>query len=238
MAYKPGWHSILKPMQNFSREQRGKAFDSLPADLKTVITSNTLAYKISQIATGYRLDESAVVRTTDIVTLTILGLIPKNRLAEEFSISLGLSNAEAQNLMKQIDKDIFLNTKEIVRIESERLVEDTSKENTRPPENTIPAPKTQEERGEAHTDRDQILAEIENPTPVIHPISVADQTLPGPATPREIVPETKTSVTNDFISGKLTETLKLPAQKVTINPEQGKTKTREYSNDPYREPLA
>ena len=74
--------------------------------------------------------------------------------------------------------------------------------------------------------REDILSEIENPTPVAHPISTFDQTPAGPAVPREIISEknsTPDDTAHEFIGGKLTEPVSLPTKKASV--------------DPYREPI-
>ncbi len=86
--------------------------------------------------------------------------------------------------------------------------------NSDTPEKPQPTPET--------GSREEILAEIEDPKPSIQPITTSSQ---GDA------------VANAFIEGKLTETVRMPQQKATIelkNPEPPK----KYSADPYREPTA
>lgn len=210
-------------MINFTREQRGRAFDSLSRDLKSVITSNTLADNYQKIGSIHKLDLDKVGILADTVTLTILNLLSRNNLVSELSERMNIDKDKASIIAEAVNSEIFLKIREILKTEQES--------------ETVEHEEVAEESVKnENVDRESILAEIENPTPSIHPISAADQTVAGPAVAREILPETKSTVARDFIGSKLTETVSLPAQKAAVTL-KAPEKPKSYAADPYREAL-
>ena len=128
-----------------------------------------------------------------------------------------IAPSEAVVLTNDINEKIFLKIRKIL-IDTPRIL----------PEKDIQTPEPT---------RDSILAEIENPTPSVHPITVADVPVSGPAMTREIVTETKETVAHDFIGSKLTETVALPSQKASVTLKAPEVKPKTYSADPYREAI-
>ncbi len=221
-------------MKNYTREQRGKAFDALSKEIKSVITSNTLAETYQKIGQTHKLNLEKTGIIADTVTLVILNLIPRESIVSELIERLSINTDEATKLTKTINDEIFLKIREILQTEKSNASESLS-------ENEVPVVVSDMVSVTApEPTRDSILAEIENPTPSIHPITVASAPVSGPAMTREIVTETKETVAHDFIGSKLTETVALPSQKAAVTlktPTAPESKPKSYSADPYREAI-
>lgn len=224
-------------MLNFTREQRGAAFDKLPKDVKQVVMSGALAETFQKIGAEHKLAIDKTGILADVVTLTILDLIPRDRLVAKISEELGISGNEAIVIAKSVNERVFLRIREILREEQSR---ETS-EAEAPEEEEVPQNAAEYESRETTglSSKADILAEIENPAPAIHPISNVDQTVPGPARPREIISEERRAATHDFIGNALAGNASSPAQKTVIELKKKEPeKPKSYPSDPYREPLA
>ncbi|MEK9207180.1 MAG: hypothetical protein AAB922_01770 [Patescibacteria group bacterium] len=219
----------------FTRDQKAEAFDRLPKDLKVVVMSNALERAFQEIGNQNRLSLDKTGALEELVIVTILGLLPREELQNNLQKELSLSTLQASTIAKSINENVFLKIREI-------LQQEESGENTEEENNLI----STEQGSTQYPDlnKDSILAEIENPVPAVHPISIADQTIAGPVRPREIISlptETKESVAKDFIAGKLTETVSLPSQRVNVTPqtvEKPRERPKNYNTDPYREPIS
>jgi hypothetical protein len=220
-------------MLNFTRQQRGEAFDKLPKDIKKVAMSATLAETFQKIGKEQRLAIDKIGILADLVTLTILDLVPRERLVNKISEELGVSGNEANIIAKSVNENVFLKIREILKKEESReLVE--NEEGTSREGRKAAAP-------ESETDitgsREDILAGLEDPEPVAHPISAVDQTIPGPAKPREIISEEHKAATHDFIANNLAGNREAPAQTAAIELKKKEPeKPKGYAADPYREP--
>lgn len=219
-------------------------YDSLPKDIQEAINSNDVMKKLQDIGAKNSLLLDRVGNLEDLVIRIMLGLDKTDDFVENVEEKLGVSTDEAIQIATDVNIAIFLPIRDsLMKLQGEK--EATPSE--------IPAPQEDE-----HPMKADLLAEIENPTPVAHPISSvppAPQTsvntslptvepthLPtmqpqvkpvsipaAPVMPKASITQSaqqqpaKQSVTNDFIAGKMTETVNMPPQK--------------YSTDPYREPL-
>ena len=140
--------------------------------------------------------------------LLLVGITSPDNFAGNVAKNVNVDNVTATAIAKEVAEQIFNTIRNIMV---------NSQEN---PPNQNP---------EQNPNKEDILSEIENPTPVVHPISIADQTIAGPAMPREIITEAaKDQVSKDFIADKLSETINMPAQKPPEKP-------KSYEADPYRE---
>ena len=86
---------------------------------------------------------------------------------------------------------------------------------------------TQEPQNESN--RNDILSAIEKPSPVEHPISIAQE-----KTETKTKPSSGDEVAHDFIGEKLSTPVSIPSQKTVIQPELKKATP---TVDPYREPI-
>lgn len=236
----------------FTRDQKAEAFDKLPKELKKIVMGDVLTEALQKIGLENKLPIDKVGALGELVITTILDLNQREDFEKNAQMDLGVDRDRAALVTESVNKNIFLKIRELLRQEEEREVSEMTEDRVTQPETEITEKKnrieTSQESNYSDMGRDSILAEIENPTPTIHPISAADQTLPGPAKPREImtVPEktptkeAKEAVARDFVAGKLTETVNLPSQTVTVTPKEVSTPPSKpkYNADPYREPLS
>jgi len=210
-----------------------KRFETLPADVKAAITSPEIANKIQEIAQNHKLhlDQAGILEEE--ISLVMLGINHPDNFVNKIEERLGLPTEEAVGLAVDVNDEVFMSIREsLMKMHGED--QDAGEEIHNGP---AEAPVETAE----FASKDDILKEIENPTPVRKPISIADQTIAGPATSREVIPEpapmpeaAKQEVAKDFIGSKLAEGVNIPAQKTVIEPQ----KPKNYSVDPYREPLA
>jgi len=172
-----------------------------PVDVQEAVMSNDVAASLVDIGQQHDLhiDQLGILEEEGLYVM--LGLTSPDEFFVGLRDRLGISSDEASKIVQDINERI--------------LIPIRSKLQAQPAESSPvqPLPKTNPEK-------DDILAEIENPTPVQQPISTTGgvpkvspvSTLPAP------------SVTNEFLAGKMNETVNLPPQK--------------YNADPYREPLS
>jgi hypothetical protein len=206
----------------FTREQRKEAVKKLPQEIKDFLYSDEFNSYLGEIGkqNNLLLDKLSIIE--DEIFLVVSGLKPAANFVSHIQQRLDIDLDMAQKIGERVNLTIFS------RIRHELNA----------PESPTPAV---EGVGTANpTERDNILAEIENPTPSTPPITVNTG---GPAAPNEIIPESKESLARDFISEKLTETVSIPPQRASIkpeptlqNPNPEEPKQRGYEKDPYREP--
>jgi len=203
----------------FTREQRQLALKNLSKETKDFLFSEECIESVQQIGKshGLLLDKLGILE--DAIFLVAYGLIPSAKFVGVIQSKLGLSKDEAFKIGDEVNTSVFLK----IRIISQQ---------TKGPEANV-----EEAFSTPEPNRDSILAEIENPTPSVHPITVADAPVSGPAMTREIVTETKETVAHDFIGSKLTETVALPSQKASVTLKTPEVKPKTYSADPYREAI-
>lgn len=196
-------------LENLIKER----YETLPPDLKKTLATLPIRKLVQDIATeaGLHVDQAG-----DLYTETVLVLLGAEKMKDyerNVQDNLHISSPLAQMILRLTNEKIFT----LVR-ESLKAMQDLQES----------SPESDEEI----LDKDSILKDIENPEPVTHPISAADQTRPGPAPLREITPETPT-----LVADKLTETTSIPSEKVTISAQGESPKTKSYTVDPYREAL-
>ena len=125
----------------------------------------------------------------------MLGIEHAEDFVENLENRLNITTDEAIELATEVNIEIFL------PIKSSLMKMQATK--TQPVPQPIPTTPS-------NPTREEVLAEIENPTPVQHPISS--------------VPRTPSATAHEFIAVKMTEPASMPPQK--------------YTADPYREPLS
>jgi hypothetical protein len=252
-------------MLSFTREQRGKAFDALPKDIKSALTSDSLIETYQRIGAAQALTIDRIGLFADVVTLTILGLLPREGLAANIAKELNIPTTEANELAQKANEEVFLKIREhlmVQKAEEEREEEQAdeiplassaliAQASAAQPAAPASAPRPGfvpvgmqdapeiPEPVQPSASRDSILDEIENPIPVDHPISVAPAL---PALPRamEIIEppkEEKMEAAKQFVVSKLSETVASPAQQASIDPDKFTQKPKGYEADPYRETI-
>lgn len=211
----------------------------LPEEMKNVLANFDVPKKIRVIADKYHLHVDQSGYFSNEIYIVLLGLSDGTEFVKDITTNLGLSRTTAVDITKFTNEEIFIPIrKKILEMSASDKKDSLSK--------SQPIQKSNEEISTyKKINKADILAEIENPVPAVHPISIADQTISGPARPREIInvpQDTKKAstgssenennadtVASEFITGKLTETVSLPSQRVNVEP-------RTYKADPYREP--
>lgn len=185
----------------FTKQQKVEAYKKLSEQSKEFIMSDELAKTFQKIGSAHNLLLDKVNIMADMVILTLVGLVSSLEFPKKLSVALNMSGPALENLLEDINNKIFIPFRNSLQIEPD---------------------KTEKEVDETDgLNKESILTEIENPTPAVYPISIADQTIPGPAKSREIIDfsrKTEDSVAREFIEGKLTETVSLPSKKYTVDP--------------------
>lgn len=191
----------------------------LPIDVQKAIVSLPLQEIMQKIATenGLHLDRAGILYTETM--LVLLGVEKIDSFEKNVRENLGTSTLETSKIVSTLNTKVFLPVRESLKAIQATHTEEIKKE--------VPIIDS----------REDILAEIENPTPSVQPISAADHFIAGPAKPLEITPETKETVAHDFIGSKLTETVSLPSQTASVTLKTPEVKPKSYGPDPYREPL-
>ena len=201
-------------------EQNLIKYQQLPINIQKAIEQVDIAKKIQTLGQKYGLHMDQIGLMAEEIDAVIVGETDSQELVDKIESRLSLDTERAITMTTDINIEIFAPLREaVLKLNSEQ----TEKPST---QSVSPEPT-----------RDSILAEIENPTPSIHPISAVDQTVPGPARSLEIIPETANTVAHDFIGSKLTETVSLPSQKAAVTLKAPEVKPKSYAADPYREAI-
>jgi len=182
-------------MNEFNRDARAQAFDKLPKEIKSFLMSDQIVSNFQDIGKLHGLNIEKTGALADTVNLVLLGLISPGEFTHTVQDALNTDESKALAIAETTEKTIFSKVRE-------SLQKNTKTEETK--------------KNPESTQKEDILAEIENPTPVQPPISSAGVVIPKTPQPQ--------TVAHEFIAGKMNEPVSLPAQK--------------YNADPYREPLA
>ena len=213
----------------FTNEEKINAYKNLPDKIKEFLNSEYFNSNFKEIGKNLNLliDEQGILG--DELMLVIMGLISASELPNRIKQSLKINQQQSDKIINQLNEKIFTQLRTLMQNDS-----DAPHNNTKNTQESL-------------LNKESILDEIENPTPTVHPISIADQTISGPARPREIIgvpQETKTvqatektenSIASEFITGKLTEIVSLPNQRIDVTSEKPKEQPKKYTADPYRE---
>ncbi len=211
--------------------------DTVPEDVREQVTSDEVAQTPVEIGKAHALhiDKQGIL---DEETLYImLGIENPNSFVDKLRSRLGIDEGKAISIARDINEKIFLRIRRSLMDMHE--IEKAS-EVPEPPASQVPIPAPMPRPEPAVTEklssREDILADIENPPPTIHPISSADQTIPGPAIKKEITLEDEVAAKN-FVSGKLSGTVYVRPQKAVFEDKKPEEKPKSYPADPYREPI-
>jgi len=189
----------------FTREQRANAFDKLSKPAKEFLMSEDFSSRIQKIGKENNLLIDKMGLIEDMVILLAIGLIKIEDFEKILEGQLGITGSELQKVVGLINREIIGNIRKLLNIE-----------------------KPQKEIGP--TDRNDLLEAIENPAPVSHPISIAQE---KPV--EKTRPSSGAEVAHTFIGEKLAVPVSLPSQKTVIQPE---VKKPSPTVDPYREPIS
>ncbi len=205
--------------------ENNNILNSLPADIKKVVQDSSLPSKIQTIGEKYGLHIDQIGVLDQEIAYVMTGSSHLDDFVERVEDNLNVSTEIAIEIATDVNMEIFLPIRESLA-------------------NMYESP-VYKQNPEENLSRENILAEVENPTPTVQPISRADQTVAGPAQRREVTeqisPTSDDGIAQDFISGKLTGTVNLPAKKAVTTPESLTSKPTQKPSaktDPYREPLA
>jgi len=191
-------------------------FEMLPPDVKKAVSDVNLPAKIENIATknNLHIDQSGGLLTE--IYLVMLGVDKSENFAKNVSKNLGITLDLAMAIEGDISREIFLPIRASLMKISQAQDEI---EKTASTDETIPNP-----------ERDQILHDIENPTPTVvwkgNPITDPERELENVAT-------------NSFVASKLSQPSVAAKETATITEpviEKKPQVSPSYTTDPYREP--
>ena len=150
---------------NFTPEQKKEAFEKSPREVRRFIMSDELAEKFDEIGKSNNLLIDKVGVLGDEVILEILGLTSAADFSNRIKQAGIVADSRVDSIVEEVNTKVFLPFRNLlVNKNTENISESMPKKDSAP-----------------EPSRDSILAEIENPTPTIHPISAVDQTVAGPA---------------------------------------------------------
>lgn len=214
--------------------------DNVPEEVRRAIESTDLTEKLLVIGKQYGLSIDQVGRLETLVMSVMTGPLHPNDFVGELEDALDLDDdSVVTSIASDVNLEIFLPVRQAIMAMHQQGGQE-------------------EEASEAvaegaHPTRDSILDGIENPEPAVHPFSTANALAGGAAKPLEVVDDlapkpnpvaaaqASQAAAQDFIAGKLTQTVAAPAQKTVTTPEELAAKQPEkpkgYTVDPYREPL-
>ncbi|MBI5134573.1 MAG: hypothetical protein HZA81_04315 [Candidatus Taylorbacteria bacterium] len=208
---------------DFTNEQKIYSYKRLSEREKEFLASVDFTSSLRDIGTRHGLLLDGIGKMGDLVFLALTGLLNTSDFPRELGKALGGSVKDLNGVVNELNQSVFLPFRNIAA------------------GTPVEASATPQESKLENLERESLLAEIENPTPSTPPITVDTG---GPAVPKEVLEESKKTVANEFIAGKLTETVNLPAQRAQIKPEPTlqhpvpEPPKPKYSADPYREPIA
>ena len=193
-------------MDQETQQQIKDRYNALPLELQQAIDSADVGNKITEIGKKYSL---LIDQENDLymeIFLAMLGLEPLADLTKNITKNVRVSTATAVTITQDVNKEIFLPIRE--SLQKIQL----PKEDTEPEEST------------SNPERDQILHDIENPTPTparkVAPITDPERELSARAATDDFVGKQTFSIFSFFYRNFCCEE---PLEK-------------KYVADPYREP--
>src|SRR3989344_1376396 len=119
----------------YTREERRKIFEKLPADLKEAILSTDNSDKLQAIAEKHSIMLDQLGELGDELSLLMLGLTSQNTFVENVARRLSISHDESYQISKEINTEIL----DAVRDSLKKIQEDSkSTEPIEPPPQTKP----------------------------------------------------------------------------------------------------
>ena len=216
---------------NYTAEQIEAAFTALPEHIREILASTHTGDILRRIGQDARLHIDQIASLSDITTLTLCGLLPREKFIDTTVTDLSISREQASALATRVSAEIF----EKVRATIQSNDENTRKERAlEDPLGNIPS-------------REDILREIEYPTstkstspyPITEPtrIPITQQDIapipmevpfaPVPLVSDKYTPSlTPAPVGTSILEKRMTEEVTTP---ITHAP------TSKPPNDPYRE---
>lgn len=94
----------------YTKEQRHAKFIVLSETIKDLMSSEETADAVGRIARKYRLADEQTPKLAREVGTVLLGLIPKEKLAEQLTAEVGLTQEQARAVAGDIEREIFNNT--------------------------------------------------------------------------------------------------------------------------------
>jgi hypothetical protein len=176
-----------------SKEIIDRKLNEAPDAVREAVMSEEVSRKLIEIGKKHSLhiDKLSILEEESLYAM--LGLSTSSEFSKNLHEGLGLSGDEVVQIAGEINTSVIGVIREALQ--------------KSPSEDTPPV--TQGVRISNPT-KEEMLAEIENPTPVEHPISSTQQT--------------PTATAHEFIAAKMAEPASMPAQK--------------YTSDPYRESVS
>lgn len=213
-------------MLNFTREQKGKAFDKLPKEIKQGITSDAFTSAFQKIGNDFKLPIDKIGQLGDLVILTMLNLVKTTDFTDNLKKEIGIDEYTAVEITKKVNEDIFLKARQLLKESVTDIQEEDSSDSfPQKTENTIRPP-------EEHPSKEEILHEIENPTQNEAPKKPSTELMVGRLTGIVQIPGGKSQIP---VKKPVPPTP--PSQPLQKTVSQNPNDQRPRSSDPYREPI-
>jgi|GEM_PF-1314954 len=235
---------------NFTHEQIERAFATLPEGVRAVLLATETGDALIRIGKTHNLHIDQTASLEDVTTLTLCGLIPRERFTATITSELHITHEQALAITEQVNTDIFSRIRTSLESQTATNNIDTSSSDI-PKEASL---------DEYIPSRDDILKEIETPTPTPDMVRIPITKEPlSPATtpevtpvvrseslpvetplhdvmlvpPKPAVPQSSTPSV-PILDKRLSEEIHTPIEKTSLPPTPPTTPPR---IDPYREPM-
>ena len=238
-------------MNDDTAQQIQDIYETLPQDIKDVISSEGTAKKLEAISTQHNLHIDQAGSLSDLTTMVMLGVTPAGEFVSDIKKELEISEPEAIAIANDVNEQILRDIKaSLMKLDAENNTDDTS-------EPTTPATEDY-----STLNAKDILHEIENPVQVPPPAAPAAQIVvtpasttiaPTPAIPQPLVEGTGINLIENhpaaqpsLIEQKLSQTVRAPEpQKIDLVPKPvsklppltNKPSGGSTGADAYREPI-
>ena len=222
----------LHNMDQLTPEQIKERFDRLPKELQAALSSNEIHEKIRDIGEDQGLMIDQVGELVDQVGLVILGVAKSSDFVADTSRRLSINSDRAQRIAEKINTEIFENLKnELTERESspeiaaESGVSSLERAGGFEIERTSMRESSLEDKDPVTSrDRNDILAGLENPAPVVPRMTSSGASVTNGGETRS----------EPLVEQLLRSSTAIPEEKINHEPNKSEPKPP-ATNDPYRE---
>ncbi len=191
-----------------------KKYNESPQKIKDFLSAQSTVDALTVIGKKYGLQIDSVGVIEEAITLFVLGIIDSSEFDQLIKHSAAGDREMAEKIILDINNSLISQLRNNESIQSDQKISaDTPND-----------------------ERSNILSAIENPTPVVHPISIAQ---PKPS--EKMRPSSGDGVAREFVGEKLVAPVSLPSQKIVVPPTPAQPVAAvakpKPALDPYREPI-
>jgi len=98
----------------YTQDELGKLFDSLPIELKDAIMSEENADRIRQICERYGIEENSIPKIAKMVGRILLGVLPPKELPLRLNEELLMPTDKSNNVSREVNRFILFPVKDIL----------------------------------------------------------------------------------------------------------------------------